>query len=358
MTALVPRPSAELSTDRHDPRDDWPDEARALADHLTTIYGDRDPLPTIAGGWIARQKSVHTRRGYTRAFRRWEEYARSTGIHPLQARLPLADAYANHLEKAPTMRRVKGGKHSEMAPTGPPLSDSARAQALAAAGSFYTYAIRVQATQLDPFASVTRPYIDPDYSPTKGMTPEEVAQLIETAREHSLRSYALVTLLYLLGPRINEVLSLNADQLGYDQGHHVLPLRLKRNKRQNAVLPPLALDALLSYLDGRTEGPLFTTGSGRRWSEPGVWKHLRVLARKAGIPQAASIKPHMMRHNFITHSLAANARFDHVQDAVGHKNPRTTKRYDRQADLLENHPAYKLAPQLAARLQQKKETGA
>ncbi|MDW6058212.1 hypothetical protein SAZ11_08940 [Streptomyces sp. FXJ1.4098] len=57
MTALVPRPSAELSTDGHDPRDDWPDEARQLANHLTGIYGDHDPLPTLAGGWIARQKS-------------------------------------------------------------------------------------------------------------------------------------------------------------------------------------------------------------------------------------------------------------------------------------------------------------
>lgn len=94
MTSVVPRQAAEVSTDRHDPRDDWPDEARNLADHLTAIYGNHDPLPTIAGGWIARQKSRHTRRAYTRTFKAWEEYARSTGIHPLQGKLPLADAYA------------------------------------------------------------------------------------------------------------------------------------------------------------------------------------------------------------------------------------------------------------------------
>lgn len=351
MTALVPRPSAELTTDRHDPRDDWPDEARALADHLTGIYGARDPLPTIAGGWIARQKSRHTRRAYARAFRRWEEYARSTRIHPLEARLPLADAYAKHLEKAPTVRRVKGGKRGETAPIGKPLSDSAQAQALAACGSFYTYAVRLQACATDPFASVDRPYIDPDYSPTEGMLPEETAALIEAARGHAPRSYALVALLYLLGPRIDEVLALNADQLGYDRGHQTLPLRLKGNKRQRVPLPPLALDALLAYLGDRRDGPLFTTASGKRWTQPQVWKHLRVLARKAGIPQAASLKPHMLRHGFITDSLDAGVALHHVQDAVNHSSSRITQRYNRRRRQLDDHPAYVLAPALAARLQ-------
>lgn len=46
----VPRQAAELSTDRHDPRDDWPKEARALADHLAGIYGDHYSIPITAGG--------------------------------------------------------------------------------------------------------------------------------------------------------------------------------------------------------------------------------------------------------------------------------------------------------------------
>jgi hypothetical protein len=120
MTTLAPRPSAELSTDRHDPRDDWPDEARALADHLAGIYGDRDPLPTLAGGWVARQKSRHTRRAYVRTFKAWEEYTRSTGIHPLQAKLPLADAYAKHLAKTPTRNGKPPPRPPRRKPSPPP----------------------------------------------------------------------------------------------------------------------------------------------------------------------------------------------------------------------------------------------
>ncbi|MFI8499478.1 tyrosine-type recombinase/integrase [Streptomyces sp. NPDC085524] len=335
--ALVPRQSSEVSTHRHDPRDDWPAEARALRDHLAALYDE--PLPTVAGAWLARQKSRHTRLAYSRNFKRWEEYARAAGIHPLQARLPLADAYANHLAQLPGRK------------PGTTMSASGVAQALAAAGSFYTYAVRVEAAAADPFASVDRPYIDPDYSPTEGMLPAETERLIATAKAWAPRSYALVALLYLLGPRIDEVLSLDADQLGYDRGHHTLPLRLKGGKRKRVPLPPLAYDALVTYLGDRRDGPLFQTETGARWTQPQVWTHLRVLAKHASIPQSTSIKPHMLRHAFITDSLDAKLPLQDVQDAVGHSDSRTTQRYNRRRRQLDNHPAYTLAAGLAERLQ-------
>jgi integrase/recombinase XerD len=338
VTVLVPRPSAELSTDRHDPRDDWHKLARDLANDLAEIYGNGDPLPTAAGAWIARQKSDHTKRAYARAFRSWEKYARSTRAHPLEAKLPLADAYANKVAKTPGRQ-------------GTPPQDATVAQTLSAAASFYDYAIQVGITELNPFSGVQRPDIDPDYSPTEGMTEEETTRLIETARDWAPRSYALVMLLYLTGARVDELLSLNADQLGYDRGHRTLPLTQKGGKKRPAPVPPLALDALLAYLGDRTDGPLFATESGRRWTQPEVWKHLRVLARRAGIPQAATIKPHTLRHQFITDNLANGVPLQDVQDAVSHSDPRTTQRYNRRRRQLDNHPAYQLAANLAARLQ-------
>jgi site-specific recombinase XerD len=336
--ALVPRPSSELSTDRHDPRDDWKPEAKKLRARLEDLYGDRDPLPTTAGAWCTRQKSAHTRRAYARNLLRWEAYARGAGIHPLQVKLPLADAYANHLAQQPG----RGGGT---------LSPAAQAQALAAAGSFYDYAARLEAVATNPFTHVQRPFVDPDHSPTQGMTPEEVERLITTARDWAPRSYALVTLLYLLGTRIDETLALDVTDLGYDRGHRTLPLRRKGGKRQLVPVPPLALDALERYLDGRIEGPLFVTDSGRRWSQSEVWKHLRVLARAADIPVAASIKPHTLRHQFITDNLAENVPLERVQDAVGHSDPRTTQRYNRRRRALDDHPTYGLAARLAARLE-------
>lgn len=353
MTTLpaIRPPAGALSTARHDPRDDWPAEARALREELADTYGPDDALPDVAGAWIARQRSANTRKAYARRFRAWEAYARSCGTHPLQARLPLADAYARQLETAPTLVRVKGGRRGELAPTGRPLSPSGRAQALSAAGSFYTYAARIGAVPADPFAAVARPSIDPDHSPTEGLTQDETARLLATARDWSPRSYALVALLYLLGPRVDEVLALNVGQLGYNRGHRTLPLRRKGGRIQAVPVPPLALDALLTHLDSRADGPLFATSTGRRWSEPEVWKHLRVLARRAGLPQADTIKPHALRHGFITDALDQGVPLHEVQDAAGHRDPRTTQRYNRRRGRLDGHPAYTVAATMAERLQ-------
>lgn len=351
MSLPAPRPAAEVSTARHDPRDDWPAEARALRDELADVYGDTDPLPDLAGAWIARQRSANTRKAYAHRFRAWESYARSAGVHPLEARLPLADAYARHIETAPTRVRAKGGRPGETTPTGQPLSPSGRAQALSAAGSFYVYASRIGAVPADPFAAVPRPDIDPDHSSTEGLTPDETARLLQAARDHAARSYALVALLYLLGPRVDEILALDVGQLGYDRGHRTLPLRRKGGRVQAVPVPPLALDALVTYLDGRVDGPLFITTSGRRWSEPEVWKHLRVLARRADLPQASSIKPHALRHGFITDGLDAGVPLHEMQDAAGHRDPRTTQRYNRRRGRLDGHPAYKMAAAMAERLE-------
>jgi site-specific recombinase XerD len=118
-----------------------------------------------------------------------------------------------------------------------------------------------------------------------------------------------------------------------------------------APVPPLALDALLAYLNGRAAGPLFTTDSGWRWTQPEVWKHLRVLARQAALPAS---RQHQTAHPAapIHHdNLANGVALQDVQDAVSHSDPRTTQRYNRRRRQLDNHPAYALASRLAERLQ-------
>lgn len=352
MTDLAPAP-ARLSAQAGplDPRADWPAEARVLQADLLGLYGEHDGLPDVAGGWIARWPSHNTRRTYARAFRVWEAYVRERGGHPFTVGFPLAEAFARHLETAPTLLRVRGGRRGEMTPAGKPRSDASRANLLSACSSFYSYAVRTRAAKADPFEAVLRPAVDPDESSTEGLTEAEMAKLIATATAWSPRAEALVKLLYLMGPRVDEVLALDADQLGYDRGHRTLPLRVKGGKTRPKPVTPLALDALERYLDGRTDGPLFTTRTGARLREPEVWKLLRRLAKRAGLPQAESIKPHALRHGFITDSLDAGVPLQEVQDAVNHKDPRTTQRYNRRRRRYESHPGHTLAGRLAQHLE-------
>ena len=54
-----------------------------------------------------------------------------------------------------------------------------------------------------------------------------------------------------------------------------------------------------------------------------------------------------MRHTFITEALAAGAPLQDVQDAAGHKDPATTRRYDRNRLSHDHHPTFAFAARVA-----------
>ncbi|MDX3343737.1 tyrosine-type recombinase/integrase [Streptomyces sp. ME02-6979.5a] len=350
MTTLVPRPSGQLAKATRSPVDDWPAEARQLADELAALYPDGDPLPAVAGAWIARQKRANTRQSYARQYKVWDQYAREAGTHPFEARFTLAEAFSRYLETAPTLVPVKGGYRGERAPTGPPRSDTSRANLLSACSSFHAYAVRARGKGADPFDLVARPDIDPDYSPTKGNTEDEAARLIDAAYEDGPRSYALVCVIYTMAMRLDMTLKAKVDKLGHSEGHRVLDVELKGGRHVLKPVPPETGHAIDVLLDGRTTGYIFQTRTGKPLDPKYVWKLLRRLAAAAGIKNAATFHPHVLKHDAITHALKApGAKLHHVQDFADHKDPRTTRRYDRRRGALSSSPAYGVAARLAER---------
>jgi site-specific recombinase XerD len=254
----------------------------------------------------------------------------------MQARRPHADAFMRALE-------ADGSSASTVA------------HALSTASSFYRYAISIEATDRNPLFHVDRPAVDPDHSGTEGLTEDETARLIAAARANSPRAYAVVVLLYTLGLRVDGALAADVSSLGYDRGHRTLTITKKGGATAKLPLPPITVDAIETYLDGRADGPLFITRTGARLREPEVWKLLRRLAKRAGLPQVDSIHPHVLRHNFITDALDQGVPLHVVQDAAGHKDPRTTQRYNRARKRLDGHPAYSVAAAMAERLEHRGE---
>ncbi len=66
---------------------------------------------------------------------------------------------------------------------------------------------------------------------------------------------------------------------------------------------------------------------------------------------------HALRHGFITDALEAGVPLHVVQDAAGHRDPRTTQRYNRRRGRLDGHPAYTVAAAMAERLEGRAEAG-
>jgi site-specific recombinase XerD len=94
-------------------------------------------------------------------------------------------------------------------------------------------------------------------------------------------------------------------------------------------------------------GPLLATRTGGRLDQAAIWHLVRRLACAAGIEAWAALSPHSLRHTAITLALDAGASLRDVQDFAGHRDPRTTRRYDRSRHSLDRNAAYTLAAYLA-----------
>jgi integrase/recombinase XerD len=267
-----------------------------------------------------------TREAYARDLRDWGRFLASHDVDVMEAHRVHVDAF------------VRDGERTELAP-------ATLARRLSALSGFYAYALDEGLIARSPVARVRRPRVSDD-SPRLGVDRAGLRALLDVAQESSERDHALVALLALNGLRVSEALGADADDLAHERGHRTLTVRRKGGKQQTIALAPRTVNALDSMLGGRNDGPLFITRSGRRLDRHAALKTIRRLARLAGIEHRVS--PHALRHGFVTAALDAGVSLRDVQDAAGHADPRTTRRYDRDRHSLDRAATYAVAAYLAA----------
>lgn len=185
-----------------------------------------------------------------------------------------------------------------------------------------------------------------DESPHRALKREEAKALFDTIDRSTAigkRDYALLMLLLRTGIRRAEAVALTMSDLIMEQGYHVAIIRHgKGNKRGLAKLPVEVRQAIDEYLEavGRTgvvpEAPLFI--SFRKGDHPQerplhpnqVERIVKQRAQAVGI----AMSPHGMRASFITLAFEGGADLALVQDGARHKDPRTTRRYQKRRDNL------------------------
>lgn len=302
---------------------------------VEVLPGDdnQDPFERLAAAFLVSYTGS-TARAYLTDLKAWAQWCAGLGVHPFDARRHHVDAWIRRLS-------------SEQLPrTGQPMAPASIARRLSAVSAFYDYGISVDVLALSPVANVRRPRVSED-STTVGLSAEEAVAMLDQADAHSPRLGALVSLLTYNGVRIDEALAANVSDYTYQRGHRVLRIVRKGGKQATAPLNPTTVRTLDSYLSGRSSGPLFLDRSGTaRLAYSTAFELIQRLAKKAGVAAAASITPHSFRHTFITESLAAGVPLQDVQDAAGHADPRTTRRYDHGRNNLDRHPTYVLAAHL------------
>ena len=298
------------------------------APSLSELEAVQPEVKTLAAAFLLGYRDS-TRAAYARDLRDWFTWCAAHDIDPLAAQRAHVDAYARTLAEVPDTK-------------GKTRSPATVARHLSTLSGFYRYAVGEDAVARNPVANVMRPKVGTDTVST-GLDKKELSALIRVAEGDSPRSLALVLLLGLNGLRITEALGSDVTDLGTERGHRILRVKRKGGKTATVPLAPRTADAVDAYMADRTTGPLFVTRTGERWHRTEAWRVLRRLAKVAVPNKANTLHPHDLRHAFVTLSLDAGASLRDVQDAAGHADPRTTRRYDRARHNLDRHPTYALA---------------
>jgi integrase/recombinase XerD len=295
-----------------------------------------DDLVDFTAAWLRnRRLSPHTRAAYQRDVNAWLQWCSRRGLDPFVASFLHVNEYARELESTLDSR------------TGRPLTPATVARRLSGLSSWYDFLTRLQVVGANPVAGADRPRVDRDHSATVGLTAAEVDALLAAADAddgpQAARHRAMLTLLADLGLRVGELVGLDVADLGQERGHRTVRFVGKGGKpRRRALAPGTAavLDAYLAVRSGPADGPLFVTATGARVGQPAVFRLVRRMAKQAGIPSWAKLSPHSLRHAFATTARAEGVPLEDVQDAMGHADPRTTRRYDRDRHNLDRDPAY------------------
>ena len=177
------------------------------------------------------------------------------------------------------------------------------------------------------------------------------------------RTAALIAVLLFTGARLGEVIGADVEDLTTEHGYRVLRVTRGDGQRRSLALPGPATARIDAYLSrradlasapGRRGGlarrPLFTTGPGQRLFPADVWRLVRRLAARAGLPDelACHLGPEALRHSFAALYLDAGGSLGDLQQVMGHADPRTTQRYG-HARHGRGSPGDVVAAYLAAR---------
>jgi integrase/recombinase XerD len=215
---------------------------------------------------------------------------------------------------------------------------------LCTVAGFYRYAVQEELPGHSPAAHVRRPRLDYESHAT-GLDPNELSAMLVAAGLGAPAEHALILLLALNGLRVSEATGANIEVLGVERGHRTLVVTRKGGKVVTVPLAPRTARAIDLAVGERSEGPIFIARNGQRLDRHAAGRVVRRVARRAGITKP--VRPHTLRHAFVTAALDAGVSLRDVQGAASHADPRTTMRYDRARGSLDRHATYIVAAYVA-----------
>ena len=231
------------------------------------------------------------------------------------------------------------------------------ARKMTAVSSFYAWLVKNRHVTENPVAALDRPVVDYDASATPGLTKEQATALLDAAdtRSHPDRRAGRHPAVHR--GRVSE-LSARTSPISAPTGATGCCGCAERAARSSPWCCPLRprTGSTPTWPPARTSPPAAAVvdapmhpggccsppGPGRGCTGPRRAPCCNASAGRPGCPMTWP-SPCPPRSSCATLSLDAGATLRDVQDAMGHADPRTTRRYDRSRGNLDRSPGPLLA---------------
>lgn len=212
------------------------------------------------------------------------------------------------------------------------LASASISRKLTSIKMFFRFLVAENIISNDPTENIDMPKVSKKLPSVLSVL--EIEQLISqtnTKAPKDMRAKAIFEVLYASGLRASELLSLQIDDVSFNDGF--IRVLGKGDKERIVPIGKPALQALRNYYNhGRREFVkdkistyFFVNAHGHKLSRMGLHKILKQYVKKAKI--AKRVTPHIFRHSFATHLLEGGANLRAVQEMLGHANIATTQIY-------------------------------
>jgi len=286
--------------------------------------------------WLAKQKSARTRRAYRLDVRHFMATLGIAGTDELRQ--------VDHRAVIAWERAMRETQRA---------APSTIRRRLSALSSLFKHLVRHGHAAKNPVREIERPAINRDEGSTLAFSKAQARQLLDAppaekstndeAVPHieGLRDRAILSVGLQVGLRRAEIAALTVGDLHQNRGYDSLRVTRKGGRRDALAINPQTAARLRAYLEhaghgGDIDGPLFrplrhngkATLRRRAMDPDAIDRVVRKYAASLGLTRGYSA--HSMRATFITTALENGAQLEDVQKAAGHRDPSTTKLYDRR----------------------------
>lgn len=339
--------------------------AKALTtttNHIPPVFGGKMPgnmlelrniIDEAKKAWLGKTQSEKTKIAYSNDLDQFLEFhgINPTHIEHMTRILPeQVTSWRDHL------KREGGRVDAEGNPQ--PAANSTIARKMTALRSFFSFLQNYGYRGANPAHPdfVAAPKVS-DKGTTPAIEGKRMRMLLEAPNEElptGIRDRALLAVFAYMALRVDELHQIKVGNIVRDGEHTIIKIKGKGNEDRRGVLPPLAAGPVNAWIEavgiGKDRGgPLFRPGNSSRGNgvdgfqrKPmtirSIQKRVKKYCEEVGIDEAISV--HSLRVTAATEAHRAKVPLVDIQHWLGHKDPRTTLRYIRGVEDVDNSPAY------------------